>query len=183
VVWGPSGGERRLTLETGYPIEESIVLTLGLKQNAGFAIKFRVPGWARDVTASVNGADAGISCPAGNWAAIVRTWSPGDRIEIRIPLRFRMQPVDVQHPDRVALVRGPVVYVLDTFAHSQNFRLPDTDAELNKWVVADTPPGAFHVELPGGGRVGSKLLPFYSMGEVAPYKMYFDRKSLPFRIW
>jgi len=31
--------------------------------------------------------------------------------------------------------------------------------------------------------VGSKLLPFYTMGEVAPYKMYFDRKSLPFRIW
>jgi hypothetical protein len=74
-------------------------------------------------------------------------------------------------------------YVLDTFAHSENFRLPDTDAELNRWLVADTPTGAFHVEFPGGGRVGSKLLPFYTLGEVAPYKMYFDKKALPFRIW
>jgi hypothetical protein len=46
-----------------------------------------------------------------------------------------------------------------------------------------TTSGTFHVEFPGGGRVGSKMLPFYSMGEVAPYKMYFDRKALPFRIW
>jgi len=183
VTWNRPEGEVRLTQETRYPEAETTVLTLGLKSSARFALRFRVPGWARDVSAKVNDADAGVSCPAGNWAVIERTWNPGDRIEIRIPLRFRMQAVDVQHPDRVAIVRGPVVYVLDAFAHSQNFRLPDTDGELNKWLVPDTPLGAFHVEFPGGGRVGSKLLPFYTLGEVAPYKMYFDKKSLPFRIW
>ncbi len=183
LIWSRPEGDVRLTQETRYPEDESSLLTLSLKQSANFAIKFRVPGWARDVSVKINGAPADVSCSAGTWAAIARTWNPGDRIEIRIPLRFRMQHVDAQHPNWVAIVRGPVVYVLDAFAHAQNFRLPDTDADLNKWLVADTPQGVFHVEFPSGGRVGSKLFPFYAMGEVAPYKMYFDAKSLPFRIW
>jgi len=34
-----------------------------------------------------------------------------------------------------------------------------------------------------GRSVGSQLVPFYAMDENAPYKMYFDKKSLPMRIW
>lgn len=183
VVWSRPEGEVRLIQETRYPEDETTLLTLNLKQSASFSIKFRVPAWAQGVTAKVNGTQADVSCVPGTWASVSRLWNPGDRLEIRIPLRFRMQPVDTQHPYRAALVRGPVVYVLDAFAHSQNFRLPETDVDLNKWLVADTPQGVFRVEFPGGGRVGSKLFPFYAMGEVAPYKMYFDAKSLPFRIW
>ncbi len=183
VVWSRPEGEVRLTQETHYPEDETVLLAVSLKQSANFSIKFRVPAWGQGVSVKVNGTQADITCSPGTWAAVTRQWNSGDRLEIRIPLRFRMQPVDAQHPNWVAIVRGPVVYVLDAFAHSQNFRLPETDADLNKWMVADTPQGVFHVEFPGGGRVGSKLFPFYAMGEVAPYKMYFDAKSLPFKIW
>jgi uncharacterized protein len=182
VVWSRPEGEVRLTQETRYPEEETTLLTVNPRQGASFSIKFRAPSWAQGVSAKVNGAPIDVAAQPGTWVAVTRQWNPGDRLEIHIPLRFRTQAVDEQHPKWVAIVRGPVVYVLDAFAHAQNFRLPETDADLNKWLIAE-PQGVFHMEFPGGGRVGSKLFPFYSMAEVAPYKMYFDAKSLPFRIW
>lgn len=183
VVFTRPEGEVRVTQETDYPEAEVSTLSFSAPRSARFKVRFRVPAWSRDVSAKVNGTRVGTAFAPGSWAEIDRTWSQGDRLEIHIPLHFRMQAVDEQHPDRVALVRGPVVYVLDAFAHSQSFRLPDTDADLGRWFVADEQPGAFRVQMPDGRRVGSRLLPFYAMGEVAPYKMYFDRKSLPFRIW
>jgi len=183
VVWSRQEEDVKLVQETRYPEAETSLLTFDLKKAADFSLKLRVPAWAKNVSVKINGVPANVACSPGTWATITRKWNTGDRVEVRIPLRFRMQPVDDQHPNRVAVVRGPVVYVLDTFAHSQTFRLPETDDDLNSWFIADSPPGAFRIEIPGGGRVSSKLVPFYTMAEVAPYKMYFDTKSLPFVIW
>jgi DUF1680 family protein len=183
VTWTRPEGDVTLTQETDYPEEDRILLSLDLDQPANFSLKFRVPGWAEGVTAAVNGEPAGIDCVPGSWAEIHRTWGPGDTVEIRIPLRFRMQPVDAQHPNRVAIVRGPVVYVLDAFGHSQAFRLPDTDEELNGSLRPQEESGVFRLVGEGGRSLGYPLHPFYAMGEVQPYKMYFDREALPFRIW
>jgi hypothetical protein len=48
---------------------------------------------------------------------------------------------------------------------------------------AEEEPGSFRLLGENGRPLGYPLYPFYAMGEVAPYKMYFDRESLPFRIW
>ena len=53
---------------------------------------------------------------------------------------MRMEPVDAQHPDRVAVVRGPVVFVLEGAYHDPNFSLPLKNEELATWLVAE--PGA-----------------------------------------
>jgi DUF1680 family protein len=68
---------------------------------------------------------------------VSRTWQAGDRLVIGIPLALRMLPVDRQHPDRVAVVRGPVVLVLEGAYHDPNFRLPRTDDDLATWLVAE----------------------------------------------
>jgi hypothetical protein len=90
-----------------------------------------------------------------------------------------MQPVDRHHPTRVAVVRGPAVLVLESDYHESAFRLPESDEDLEKWLVPESTPGVFRVEPPGGGRVRSRLVPFYSVVEDFCYKMYFDTKDLP----
>ena len=75
-----------------------------------------------DVAVRVNGEDAKVPCPPGAWASVKRAWNSGDRVEITIPQSFRMQAVDAQHPDRVAIVRGPVAMVLETDYHEPKFR-------------------------------------------------------------
>ncbi len=118
---------------------------------------------------------------------VEREWHSGDRVEIRIPLTLRMQAVDKQHPDRVAVVRGPVVLVFETAYHDPFFRLPAGDEELNKWFVPDdtqdAQPGFFVAKLPDGKPVRSKFRPFYTVEEAYPYKMYFDKGALPIAFW
>ncbi len=183
VTWRHSGGDVKLVQETRYPEAERVSLTLQMKTNVTFALKCRVPGWAKGMSIRVNGIASGITCNPGTWASMEREWTPGDRVEITIPLRFRMEAVDTQHPNRVAVVRGPVVYVIEADYHEPLFRLPELDADLDKWLAPDKTPGLYRVELPDRGRVVSKFHPFYEVGEGFPYKMYFDRDQLPVSLW
>jgi hypothetical protein len=106
VTWNGPGGEIKVTQETAYPEAETSAFTVNPSQSAAFALKFRVPGWSNGMTVRVNGAATDVPCKPGTWAVVQRTWAPGDRVEIRIPLRFRFSAVDPQHPHRIAVVRG-----------------------------------------------------------------------------
>ena len=179
VTWG----ELKLVQETGYPEQETSTLTVESAPAADMVLRLRVPGWSRDLSVRVNGADAGVACKPGEWAAVKRTWKEGDRVEIRIPLRFRTEAVDRQHPDRVAILRGPVVFALDYNYHDPNFELPKSDAELNHWLVADNAPAVFRVQRPDGRPVRLKFRPFYDFAEEFPYLMYFDRNAPAYALW
>ncbi|MFH1942770.1 MAG: beta-L-arabinofuranosidase domain-containing protein [bacterium] len=179
VIWDRPEGGVKVVQETRYPEDDTTTLTFSLKKRTKFSLKFRVPGWARDVSVKINNIPMDVPCTPGTWAEINRTWNSGDRVDIRIPLRLRMEPVDKYHPHRVAVMRGPVVIVLESDYHESFFRLPERDDDLNEWLVPDETLGVFRVEIPGGGRVASKFLPFYAVKEAYPYKMYFDADKLP----
>ena len=38
-----------------------------------------------------------------------RQWRTGDRIELQLPMSTRIEAIDAQHPDIVALMYGPLV--------------------------------------------------------------------------
>ncbi len=183
VTWTRPDGEVKLEQQTSYPVTDSSTFTLNLARDTKFALKLRIPSWTRDTSLKVNGVPVGAACQPGTWAVLERTWKSGDTVEIRIPLILRMQAVDAQHPDRVAVVRGPVVLALETAYHDAAFRLPESDAELGKWLVAEGSGETFKVQPPDGGNVRSKFRPFYTMAENYPYKMFFDRDKLPLRFW
>ena len=180
--------------QTEYPSPKPARLRLEMQGSLNFPLKFRVPEWSRGMSVKVNGAAVNVDFKPGTWATLARTWQSGDRVDVRIPLRLRMQPVDRQHPDRVAVVRGPVVLALDFDYHEPTFELPNNDEELNKWLVAeDHPPvssfsapnvpGMFRVERPDGRSVRLRFRPFYAYEEGYPYLMYIDRKAWPYRLW
>jgi DUF1680 family protein len=192
VIWSRPEGEVSLVQDTGFPEAETTTLTLQMKHEMDFELKFRVPAWSQDVSVKLNDAVVNVACAPGTWATMKRTWKPGDQVEIRFPLRFRYEPIDMQHPDRVAVARGPVVYALEAHYHEPAFRLPEREDDLAKWLIPDTIPGVFRVEPPEtvslkvnywGSRVASRFWPFYAVEEVVPYFMYFDIKGLPVRIW
>jgi hypothetical protein len=199
VTWPRSTGDVRIVQETDYPDKETTTFTIRVAASVAFPLRFRVPAWTRDVTVAVNGEPLRIDATPGTWATIARTWSSGDRVEIRIPLTMHMEAVDSHHPDRVAVVRGPVVLVLEGAYHDPNFRLPMRDEDLPAWLVpepGDLPRGVwavgmqepkyatmFRVEPPDQTPVHLRFRPFYEVAEAYPYFMYFDRRSLPRRLW
>jgi len=183
VIFNRPEGEVKLVQDTCYPEEETSTLTLQMKQAMDFQVSFRVPGWAKDVSVNVNGSLSNIRCQPGSWASVRRTWNPGDRLEIKISLKFRKQPVDRWHPHRVAVVRGPVVMVQDASHQNPEFRLPEEDDEMNRWLVPTDEPGTFRLEPLSGRPESLRMLPFYSVGEAYPYRMYFDLRALPEILW
>jgi DUF1680 family protein len=46
---------------------------------------------------------------AGKFATIRRQWKSGDQIELELPLRTRLEPINRRHPETVALLSGPLV--------------------------------------------------------------------------
>jgi DUF1680 family protein len=183
VVWSRPEGEVKLVQDTQYPETDTSTFSLDLKRSMDFSLKFRVPRWARGLSLEVNGAPANVAAEPGTWASLDRIWNPGDRVEARIPLRFRTQPVDRWHPHWIAVVRGPVVFVEDNSHHSPEFRLPESDDQLNTWLVPDDSPGVFRLAPLAGRREPLRFLPFYAVPEVYPYRMYIDVKDLPIKLW
>jgi DUF1680 family protein len=191
----------KLRQETRYPDSESTTLMVTAAEPRTFPLRFRVPAWTREVSARVNGAEQALEVDARGWGVVSRTWTSGDRLEIRLPLTLRMEAVDAQHPDRVAVVRGPTVLALEGAYHDPHFQLPSRDEELETWLVPEEgslPRGVwsvgpdteghehatiFRVQPRDGRAVRLRFRPFYEIAENYPYFLYFDRGSLPARLW
>jgi len=182
VTWQRPEGEVRLTQETTYPETDTTTLKLQMDRPASFALRFRVPAWTHDVSVKLNGTPITVAAKPGMWGVIERTWTSGDVVELRIPLTIRMEPVDAQHPRRVAIVRGPAVLVYDDWAMEVLPRFPEPD-QLEKALIPGEQPGTFRVPAPGGTKLVARLRPFYSVGEAAPYRMYHDLDALPIPVW
>jgi uncharacterized protein len=149
--------------ETSYPESATVVLTVTPQKTSAFPLYFRIPGWARgEITATINGTAEPITAKPGTWAKIHRSWKPGDRIELQLPLEFVLVPVDSQHPKRVAVTRGPVVWVRQG--------QPTPAMNFSQWKKDGNGPMAFAVNMPSEGR----FVPFYRLGRHEPYLMYFD---------
>lgn len=183
VAWAGPDGDVRMVLDTRYPEAETSTFTLALNRRSRFTLKFRVPAWSNGMTVKVNGATVNTECRPGTWAAVERTWDSGDQVDVRIPLHLRFSSVDRWHPQRVAIVRGPVVMVQEGNAHEPVFKLPETDEDLNRWLVPDDRPGYFRMQPPDGTTVRARFLPFYETIESLAYRMYFDNDKLPFILW
>jgi uncharacterized protein len=178
VTWNHPSRTVKLTQETNYPAADTSTFTLAIDQNgsAAFPLKFRIPAWAKNASLRVNGTDAKVACPPGQWASIQRAWKSGDRIEITLPQTIHLAAVDKLHPRRAAVMRGPVVLVLENEKPDPAFHLPDTDAALQKALTPDATPNAnrFTLRKPDGTPLDSKFRPFDTVPEKYPYRMYFD---------
>ena len=86
-----------------------MALSLELSQTRTFALRLRIPAWAAGASVAVNGKRSAAPIVPGTFTSIVREWRSGDRVELDLPLRQRLQPVDAEHPNTVALSAGPLV--------------------------------------------------------------------------
>jgi hypothetical protein len=75
-------------------------------------MRLRIPAWLEQpAQITVNGASAGVIAKAGSFATLHRRWKSGDVVQLRLPQSFRAEPIDDQHPNVVAVMRGPLMLV------------------------------------------------------------------------
>jgi uncharacterized protein len=107
--WTENGAALSLTQEGEYPYQDHVSFTVTTSRPAEVTLNFRIPLWAEGASLSVNGARQKGLVVRGEFAAIRRDWKTGDRVELELPLKMRLETIDAQHTDTVALLRGPLV--------------------------------------------------------------------------
>jgi uncharacterized protein len=164
VSWMQGDARCTITQHTNYPTSNTTQLQLNMPRPEQFTIYLRVPAWADAKTRiSVNGKPVEGELVPGKFFAVSRSWKNSDRIEYEIGMPLRLQAVDAQNPQIVALIRGPVALFgtgnLPTkFSRAQLLAATASSPSSQKLIV--------------NGETGKvEFLPFGAIGD-APYRLY-----------
>lgn len=106
-----------LSQETDYPWDGNIKLKIDKAPKNAYSFFFRIPGWSKNVSVSVNGQTENIATTPGTYAEINRKWKKGDVIELNIPMQARLMesnPLVEETRNQVAVMYGPMVYCLES---------------------------------------------------------------------
>ena len=139
-----SGSRIRLAQHSAYPWEGRVVLTIQDASAEPFALRVRIPGWATGASLQVNGSTE--TTTSGTYHEVRRAWRAGDTVELDLPLRpRRMQahPRVEETRNQVAIMRGPLVYCLESTDLGNGLRIDDVlvprDIELTPFAETDGP--------------------------------------------
>lgn len=197
-----TAGGQTVRVETAYPWDATLSLTVTDPADRPWTLALRVPSWCADARLSVNGS----AVPTGGhdgYLRLTRTWRAGDRVEFVLAMPPRLVTA---HPrvDAVrgtaALARGPVIYCLE---HAD---LPPAlaaevfeDLELDPstpLTVARDEAGIAPVTLRASiraraGAADALYRPPAAPGTVAatatvpaiPYYLWANRAAGPMRVW
>lgn len=154
-----------LEVETAYPFEETISITIGLDAPARFPIKLRIPEWCTDPVLSVGGESLGELVTVDGYVTLDREWVDGDDISILLPMRPRLVRRERQ---AVGVRLGPLVMAMTIRENwvpvpgapglaeweihpgsSWNLGLIQPATAVDSWTVERTPVGAVPFQLEG----------------------------------
>jgi DUF1680 family protein len=107
--WAHDGAEVVLTQKSSYPFDDVVQFDVGTSQARDFTLNFRIPAWATGASISINGRRVNLPVTPGSFATVHRRWNTGDRVELDLPMAMRLEAVDPQHSQTVALMFGPLV--------------------------------------------------------------------------
>lgn len=186
-----AGGPIRLGIETDYPWNGRIALTVIAAPDDPWRLTLRIPGWcvSASVTESVATAPgAGPQAATGaRWVSPKRTWQAGDRVVLELDMPVRVTEADPRIDairGCVALERGPLVYCLESADLPAGVELDDltVSATVAPSLVAlpddllGSPVVGFALTLAGpDGRAVSTI--------AVPYFAWANRGDGAMRIW
>lgn len=164
VSWLANGARCSITQQTSYPASPATELRFEMARAENFTLYLRIPAWTdRKTRISVNGKRVEGEVVPGKFFALPRTWKNGDRVEFEIAMPLRLEAVDAQNPNTVALVRGPVALfgtgtLPDKFSREQLLGATARARSSEDWMVP--------------GSTGKLVFrPFASIGDES-YRLY-----------
>ncbi|MEV0198088.1 beta-L-arabinofuranosidase domain-containing protein [Nonomuraea sp. NPDC050691] len=187
-----------LTVETAYPWDGDVRVTIERAPARPYAVKLRIPAWARGATL-----DGEPVAAEDGWLTVERRWAEGDVLRLHLPMPARAH---VPHPyvdaarGAVAVARGPLVYCVE----QQDVPAPVDDLVLSPAEVAGADittseeglPGAVVLRVPAGvaAPAPAELYPEFGTqpppsraadvsAALVPYLLWGNRRPEAMRVW
>ena len=101
----------RLRQETKFPESDTTAISIAAAKPTRFALKLRHPYWCAKPVVTVNGKAVDATSEPSSYLTIDRTWQQGDRVEVRLPMSLRTEPLPHSDGKLVALMYGPMQLV------------------------------------------------------------------------
>jgi hypothetical protein len=121
-------GGLRVVQKTRYPWDGNVTILVEKAPEAPWAIRLRIPAWADGAKLRVNGREAGVEARPRSYANLERRWSAGDTIQLDLPMEVSLieaHPLVEETRNHVAVMRGPIVYCLESADLPESARLDD----------------------------------------------------------
>jgi hypothetical protein len=100
-----------IDLDTAYPFDEHVALTIGRAPAGQTALAIRLPGWCDAPQLSLNGEPFAYRKQRG-YAVVERRWKAGEDITLKLPMRLRAEPAPGDD-NLLAFTSGPLVLSAD----------------------------------------------------------------------
>ena len=123
-----NGVPLKIREETDYPRSGKVAFTLEPDEPRMFDFAVRVPRWCRTPSAKINGMTVTYKYSPGEILHLPRVWKAGDTVELDFPMEVRTVLGRKRQSGRFAVMRGPVVYAMDT-------RKVDVFKNMHPWDV------------------------------------------------
>ena len=115
VLYGPSeytgtfhGEEYRITEETDYPCDGTVIFRFELKKNMDMPFTFRIPQWCKNPSVEINGHRAELPEIRKGFGSFSRRWENGDCLVLNLP----MTPIRKKDRYWSHFEYGPLVFSL-----------------------------------------------------------------------
>jgi uncharacterized protein len=158
--------ERNVTVEqtTAFPKEDRTLLTI--KGNGEFNLNVRVPHWAtKGFFVKVNDKKEKVKAVPGSYLTITRKWKDGDKVELRMPFHFYLEPV-MDQQNIASLFYGPVLLAAQESGPLKEWRKVTLNPkDISKSITGDAKQLQFNI----GGVV---FKPFYE--SYGRHSVYLD---------
>lgn len=123
-----SGEKVKLSQETEYPWNGRVRIKIEVSGKDEFALKLRIPGWAKNASFRINDTPADDSPRPGSYFEVRRVWKVGDLLDLDLPMPTRLMeanPLVEEDLNQVAVQRGPIVYCAESTDLPRGIRISD----------------------------------------------------------
>jgi DUF1680 family protein len=110
--------------QTDYPSSGRVAIHVDPSRPAEFAVALRIPRWCSGAAVTLGGAPVGEPVRGGQFFKVRRQWQPGDRLDVQMPMPWRLVKGRKAQAGRVAVMRGPLLFCLSL---QRNPALTDLD--------------------------------------------------------
>jgi DUF1680 family protein len=133
------GQSVKLTQETDYPWSGRVRFTLNECGSEPFALKLRIPAWAKGASLRINSSPIEAVPVSGEYFELRRTWLPNDILDLDLvmPVQWiETNPLVEETLNQVAAKRGPVVYCLESCDLPPGIKVMDISVPADVEVIA-----------------------------------------------